>query len=96
MQRVEVAILKAMPGYYIILAEKSQDLYTKQRTLLQKLVQLLMEQAPAALESFFLQEWFAAETESERLRVVIDQVASLTDPGAYALYKDLTGTPIEH
>ncbi|MFM7542773.1 MAG: deoxyguanosinetriphosphate triphosphohydrolase [Actinomycetales bacterium] len=96
MQRVEVAILKAMPGYYIILAEKSQDLYTKQRTLLQKLVQLLMEQAPAALESFFLQEWFTAETESERLRVVIDQVASLTDPGAYALYKDLTGTPIEH
>jgi dGTP triphosphohydrolase len=31
-----------------------------------------------------------------RLRVVIDQVASLTDPGAYALFRDLTSAPLEH
>jgi len=89
-QKVEVAILKSMAGYYIILAEKSQELYTKQRELLEKLVDLLMERAPAALESFFLQEWFEADTELKQLRVIIDQVASLTDPGAYALYQELT------
>jgi len=37
------------------------------------------------LESFFLQDWQRAATDSARLRVVIDQVASLTDPGAIAL-----------
>lgn len=95
-QRVEVAMLKAMPGYYIIHAEKSQELYGKQRDLLKRLVELLMEKAPNALESFFLQEWFAAETDLMRLRVVIDQVASLTDPGAYALFRDLTSAPLEH
>ena len=89
-QKVEVAILKSMPGYYIILAEKSQELYTKQRELLKKLVNLLMEKAPTALESFFLQEWYEADSELKRLRVIIDQVASLTDPGAYALYQELT------
>jgi dGTPase len=94
-QRVEVAILKAMPGHYIIKAEKSQELYQKQRELLKELVILVLERAPNSLESFFLQEWYRATTESEKLRVVIDQIASLTDPGAYALYRDLTGKSLD-
>jgi dGTPase len=90
-QRVEVALLKAMPGFYIIRAEKSQDLYQRQRELLGELVDAVLERAPGSLESFFLQEWYRSTTDSERLRVVIDQVASLTDPGAYALHQELTG-----
>ncbi len=90
-QRVEVAMLKAMPGHYIIRAEKSQELYSKQRLLLGELVEAVLDRAPEALESFFLQEWYRASGEEEKLRVVIDQVASLTDPGAYALHKELTG-----
>jgi dGTPase len=90
-QRVEVALLKAMPGYYIIRAEKSQDLYQSQRELLAELVDAVLERAPGSLESFFLQEWYRSTTDFERLRVVIDQVASLTDPGAYALHQELTG-----
>jgi dGTPase len=93
-QKVEVALLKSMPGYYIILAEKSQELYASQRELLRRLVDLLMEKAPTALESFFLQEWFEADSETKRLRVIIDQVASLTDPGAYSLYRELTDKPL--
>jgi dGTPase len=94
-QRVEVAILKAMPGYYIIRAEKSQELYQKQRELLKELVNLVFERAPNSLESFFLQEWYRATSESERLRVVIDQIASLTDPGAYVMYRELTGKSLD-
>jgi dGTPase len=90
-QRVEVALLKAMPGYYIIRAEKSQDLYLRQRELLAELVDAVLDRAPGSLESFFLQEWYRSTTDSDRLRVVIDQVASLTDPGAYALHQELTG-----
>jgi dGTPase len=94
-QRVEVAMLKAMPGYYIILAERSQELYAKQRTLLAELVDFVLERAPGSLESFFLQEWYRANSDSEKLRVVIDQIASLTDPGAYALHSELTGKNLE-
>jgi dGTPase len=94
-QRAEVAMLKAMPGYYIIRAEKSQELYLKQRDLLKELVSLVLERAPNSLESFFLQEWYRATSESEKLRVVIDQIASLTDPGAYALYRELTGKSLD-
>ncbi|MBU3753465.1 MAG: deoxyguanosinetriphosphate triphosphohydrolase, partial [Candidatus Nanopelagicaceae bacterium] len=49
------------------------------------------ESAPETLESFFLQEWNRASTEEEKMRVVIDQVSSLTDVGAYALHEQLLG-----
>ncbi|MEI6041325.1 MAG: deoxyguanosinetriphosphate triphosphohydrolase, partial [Actinomycetes bacterium] len=45
--------------------------------------------APATLESFFLQDWERATTDAQKLRVVIDQVSSLTDPGAIALHARL-------
>jgi len=52
-------------------------------------VQAILQSAPATLESFFLQDWQQAQTDQQRLRVVIDQVASLTDPDAVALHKRL-------
>lgn len=90
-QKVEVALLKSMAGFYIIRAEKSQERYAKQQQLISELVEAVFAQAPSSLESFFLQEWNRANTDKERLRVVIDQVASLTDVGAYALHEKLIG-----
>ena len=90
-QKVEVALLKSMAGFYIIRAEKSQERYAKQQQLIGELVEAVFAQAPSSLESFFLQEWNKANTDKERLRVVIDQVASLTDVGAYALHEKLIG-----
>jgi dGTPase len=90
-QRVEVALLKSMAGYYIIRAEKSQERYAKQQRVISDLVETVLESAPSSLESFFLQEWNRASTDKEKLRVVIDQVSSLTDVGAYALHEKLIG-----
>ena len=90
-QRVEVALLKSMAGYYIIRAEKSQERYAKQQQVISDLVEAVRESAPETLESFFLQEWNRASTEEEKMRVVIDQVSSLTDVGAYALHEQLLG-----
>jgi dGTPase len=90
-QRVEVALLKSMAGYYIIRAEKSQERYAKQQQVIIDLVEAVRESAPETLESFFLQEWNRASTEEEKMRVVIDQVSSLTDVGAYALHGQLLG-----
>lgn len=89
-QRVEVALLKSMAGHYIIRAEKSQERYAKQQQVIVDLVQAVRESAPSTLESFFLQEWNRADSEREKMRVVIDQIASLTDVGAYALHEQLS------
>ena len=88
-QRVEVALLKSMAGHYVINASDSQVRYGEQQRLLTELVEAILESAPNTLESFFLQDWQIAQTDQARLRVVIDQVASLTDPGAVALHKRL-------
>jgi len=88
-QRVEVALLKSMAGHYVINASDSQVRYGEQQRLLTELVEAILESAPNTLESFFLQDWQNAQTDQARLRVVIDQVASLTDPGAVALHKRL-------
>ena len=89
-QRVEVALLKSMAGHYIIRAEKSQERYATQQQVIVDLVQAVREKAPDSLESFFLQEWNRATNEREKMRVVIDQIASLTDVGAYALHEQLS------
>lgn len=89
-QRVEVALLKSMAGHYIIRAEKSQERYATQQKVIVDLVQAVREQAPESLESFFLQEWNRATSEREKMRVVIDQIASLTDVGAYALHEQFS------
>ncbi len=90
-QRVEVALLKSMAGHYVINAAASQKRYAEQQQLLSELVEAILASAPESLESFFLQDWQSAENDQQRLRVVIDQVASLTDPGAQILHAKLTG-----
>ena len=88
-QRVEVALLKSMAGHYVINARQSQIRYAEQQKLITELVEAILESAPDTLESFFLQDWQRAQSDQARLRVVIDQVASLTDPGAVALHARL-------
>ena len=88
-QRVEVALLKSMAGHYVINADDSQIRYAGQQKLLTELVEAILETAPNSLESFFLQDWQRAQNDQQRLRVVIDQVASLTDPGALSLHERL-------
>ena len=88
-QHVEVALLKSIAWFYIINAEHSVKRYDDEQILIKELVAKVLANAPETLESFFLQDWQRATTDQQRLRVVIDQVASLTDPGARALHARL-------
>ncbi len=89
-ERVEVAVLKAIAGHYVISAGPSQKRYAEQQVIIKELVEMVYAGGEAALESFFIQDWRGANTDAQRLRVAIDQIASLTDPGAYALHSKLT------
>ena len=89
-QKIEVDFLKAVAGHYLINAAASQERYAKQQVVIHELVEMLFEAAPNELDPIFEDDWKIATSDSERLRVVVDQIASLTDPGAYALHAHLS------
>jgi dGTPase len=89
-QVIEVDFLKAVAGHYLISAAASQERYAKQQVVIHELVEMLFEAAPAELDPIFEDDWKRATNDSEKLRIVIDQIASLTDPGAYALHAHLS------
>jgi dGTPase len=89
-QKIEVDFLKSVAGHYLINAAASQERYAKQQVVIHELVEMLFEAAPNELDPIFEDDWKLASTDSQRLRVVVDQIASLTDPGAYALHAHLS------
>jgi dGTPase len=89
-QQVEVDFLKAIAGHYLINAAVSQERYAKQQVLIKELVEMLHKYADTHLDSIFAKDWAVAANDTERMRIVIDQIASLTDPGAYALHARLS------
>jgi dGTPase len=89
-QKVEVDFLKSVAGHYLISAAASQERYAKQQVVIHELVEMLFEASPAELDPIFEDDWKLAQNDSQRLRIVIDQIASLTDPGAYALHAHLS------
>jgi dGTPase len=89
-QKVEVDFLKAIAGHYLINAAASQERYAAQQIVIKELVEMLHKHAATNLDSIFAKDWQMAANETERMRIVIDQIASLTDPGAYALHARLS------
>jgi len=80
----EVALLKAVAVRYVMSDPRRLTAQRVQRERLAELVAALVDQAPEALDAAFRPAWLAAGDDSERLRVVLDQVASLTDAQAVA------------
>jgi dGTPase len=79
---VEMAVLKGIAAHYVMQADDRVALMTRQRELVSELVEALVVNAPVALDRAFADDWEAAPDDAARLRVVIDQVASLTDGSA--------------
>jgi dGTPase len=89
----EVALLKAVALRYVMSDRSRLALQARQRELLAELVAVLVERGSDALEPAFVPAWDQAAGDAERLRVVIDQVASLTDAQAVSWHRSLVGRP---
>ncbi|MFZ2016191.1 MAG: deoxyguanosinetriphosphate triphosphohydrolase [Nocardioides sp.] len=87
---VEMAVLKGIAAHYVMRADDRLSLMGRQRTLLTELVEVVLDRGPDALERPFADDWRAAPDDAARLRVVVDQVASLTDSSAEAWHTRLT------
>jgi dGTPase len=89
--RAECALLKGIALRYVMRRPGSVQRYHWQREVLSTLVEALCRRAPDELDPVFAPRWLAAPDDTARLRVVVDQVASLTDPGALAWHRRLVG-----
>ena len=89
--RHEMAVLKGIAMHYVMEAEHRVALRARQRELLGELVETLAQRGPDELDRAFADDWHAAASDAERLRVVVDQVASLTDITAVEWHTRLVG-----
>jgi dGTPase len=84
--RAECALLKAVAARYVMARPGVVAVQEREREVLTELVGLLCALAPEPLEPARAADWRAAVDDAARLRVVVDQVASLTDVAAVALH----------
>jgi dGTPase len=80
--RLEIALLKGIAAHYVMQADDRVAAMVRQRELLTELVERLDARGADALDRPFADDWHAAGDDAARRRVVIDQVASLTDASA--------------
>ncbi|MDQ3455432.1 MAG: deoxyguanosinetriphosphate triphosphohydrolase, partial [Actinomycetota bacterium] len=84
----ECALLKAVAARYVMARAETAALQARQRSLIAELVTALLGR-PSALDVLHGVRWAAAADDAAQLRVVIDQVASLTDTSATAWHARL-------
>jgi dGTPase len=88
---MEIAVMKGLATTYVMTSDHRQPLYERQREILAALVAQLAASGGQHLEPAFAADWRDADDDDARLRVVIDQVASLTDVSALSLHRRVVG-----
>ncbi|MBY8869474.1 deoxyguanosinetriphosphate triphosphohydrolase [Streptomyces sennicomposti] len=89
--RLECAVLKAVADRYVMQRAEQERLRADQRIVVAELAEALTARAPQALEPQFRALFTEAADDRARKRVVVDQIASLTDASARSLHARLTG-----
>ncbi|NLU71620.1 deoxyguanosinetriphosphate triphosphohydrolase family protein [Streptomyces sp. HNM0575] len=88
--RLECAVLKAVADRYVMQRPDLERLRADQRVVLGELADALTARAPEGLDPQFRALYGEARDDAERLRVVVDQIAALTDVSARSLHARLT------
>jgi dGTPase len=87
----EVALLKAVALRFVMRDPHRLAVQARQREQLAELCAVLVHRAPEPLDPALRPAWHRARDDSARLRVVVDQVAALTDAQATRWHAELTG-----
>ena len=89
--RCEVAGLKGLANLYVFQRADADAAYAEQRRVVLDVVEALTAANSPALDPVFAPAWQAADSDAAALRVVIDQVASLTDASLLRWHRRLCG-----
>ena len=84
----EILLLKAIVAVHVMSHTARQPLYLHQRDVLKSLADAMFAE-PHHLDHVFSEDYRHAEDTAGRKRLIVDQVASLTDQSALALYERL-------
>jgi dGTPase len=87
--QAEIAVLKGIVAANVMSTNARQPLYTQQREVLVELADALYATGAVNLDPGFAADWDAASGDAARMRVVVDQVASLTDQSATRWHEQL-------
>lgn len=90
---LEIAIMKGIAATYVMAVRDAKPHYENQQEILTFLVEALLEN-PDYMDRMYRADLteLGPNDDAARLRLVIDQVASLTDRSALTLYTRVTGT----
>jgi dGTPase len=89
-QLLECALLKAVAAHYVMTRKDAVAEQAREREVISELALAVERGAPATLDPVFQPSWDGAADDQERRRVIIDQLASLTDTSALAWHDRLT------
>ncbi|MFF5402506.1 deoxyguanosinetriphosphate triphosphohydrolase [Streptomyces misionensis] len=89
--RTECAVLKAVADRYVMQRAEQERLRADQRVIVAELAEALTARAPDGLDPQFRALFDKASDDHARKRVIVDQIASLTDASALSLHARLTG-----
>ncbi|MFK4103929.1 deoxyguanosinetriphosphate triphosphohydrolase [Streptomyces sp. NPDC019531] len=89
--RLECAVLKAVADRYVMQRAEQERLRADQRIVVAELAEALTVRAPDGLDPQFRALFDRAPDDRARKRVIVDQIASLTDASARSLHARLTG-----
>ncbi|MEU1125296.1 deoxyguanosinetriphosphate triphosphohydrolase [Streptomyces sp. NPDC005899] len=89
--RNECAVLKAVADRYVMQRAEQEAIRADQRIVIAELAAALTARAPGSLEPQFRALYEAAPDDRARKRVLVDQIAALTDASARSLHRTLTG-----
>jgi dGTPase len=88
-QRLECALLKGVTAHYVMSRSGVVAAQAREREIIAGLAERIAAGAPGTLEPLFRSAYEAAPGDAGRLRVVVDQIASLTDTSALAWHERL-------
>jgi dGTPase len=89
--RGECAVLKAVADQFVMQRDEARQMQARDRERLTELANALLAGAPESLEPWLRTAWAEAPDDASRTRVVVDQVASLTDTSALAWWERFVG-----
>ncbi|MFE3514135.1 deoxyguanosinetriphosphate triphosphohydrolase [Streptomyces sp. NPDC059166] len=89
--RNECAVLKAVADRYVMQRAEQESIRAEQRIVIAELAAALTARAPEGLEPQFHALYATAPDDRARKRVLVDQIAALTDASARSLHRTLTG-----
>ncbi|NGO13509.1 deoxyguanosinetriphosphate triphosphohydrolase [Streptomyces sp. HC44] len=88
--RLECAVLKAVADRYVMQRAEQEELRADQRIVVAELAEALTARAPDGLDPQFRALFDEAPDDRARKRVLVDQIAALTDISARSLHARLT------